>query len=64
DGNVWATGPGGVWVISPQATLLGIIAPPERPANAAFGENGQTLFMTARSGLYRIRVNARGLLPR
>ena len=60
-GNLWATGPGGVWIISPDGRHLGTIQPTEVPANVAFGDaDGRTLYMTARSGLYRIRVNVAG----
>ena len=59
-GNLWATGPGGVWVIAPDGTHLGTIKPNEVPANVAWGDaDRRTLYMTARTGLYRIRVNAR-----
>jgi gluconolactonase len=61
-GNVWATGPGGVWIFSPAGKLLGKIQPPEVPANLVFGDkDGKTLYMTARTGFYRIRVNVAGL---
>lgn len=60
DGNVFATGPGGVLVFSPEGRHLGTIAPAELPANTAFGGDGSTLYMTARSGLYRIATNTRG----
>ena len=60
-GNVWATGPGGVWVLSPEGVHLGTVKPAENPANAGFGEDGKTLFMTARTGLYRIRTEVSGL---
>ncbi|MEE2636812.1 MAG: SMP-30/gluconolactonase/LRE family protein [Acidobacteriota bacterium] len=56
DGNLFATGPGGVWVISPDGRHLGSIQPDEVPANAAWGDDGNTLYMTARTGLYRIRL--------
>jgi gluconolactonase len=63
-GNVWATGPGGILVISPQAKLLGVIAFPEIPANCAWGDpDGKTLYVTARTGLYRIRTNISGIRP-
>lgn len=61
-GNVFATGPGGVWVLAPDGTYLGIISPPERPANVGFGEDGRTLFMTARTGLYQIKLDTQGLV--
>ncbi len=63
-GNVWATGPGGILVISPQAKLLGMIAFPEVPANCAWGDaDGKTLYVTARTGLYRIKTNITGIRP-
>jgi len=63
-GNVWATGPGGILVISPQAKLLGVIVFPEVPANCAWGDaDGKTLYVTARTGLYRIKTNISGIRP-
>ena len=62
-GNLYATGPGGVLIISPQGKHLGTIQLPEVPANCAWGDDGRTLYMTARTGLYRIRLKARGVLP-
>lgn len=59
-GNVWGTGPGGIWVFSPDGRHLGSIQPTERPANLTFGgPDGMSLFMTAQTGLYRIRVQVR-----
>lgn len=60
DGNVFATGPGGVMVIAPDGRHLGTIAPAELPANTAFGGDGSTLYMTARTGLYRVATSTRG----
>ena len=62
-GNLFATGPGGVWVFSPEGTHLGTIQPDEVPANAAWGDDGGTLYMTARTGLYRIRLTTSGPIP-
>ena len=62
-GNIFATGPGGVWVFDPDGTHLGTIKPEEVPANVAWGEDGFTLYMTARTGLYRIRLNTSGEIP-
>jgi gluconolactonase len=63
-GNVYATGPGGVLVISPRGKHLGTIEVPEIPANCAWGEvDGKTLYITARSGVYRIRLNVSGIRP-
>jgi gluconolactonase len=62
EGNLYATGPGGVWVISPKGKHLGTIVLPEIPANCAWGDvDGKTLFMTARTGIYRVRVNVGGV---
>ena len=64
EGNVYATGPGGVWIFSPQGTHLGTIQPTEVPANCGWGDgDGKTLYMTARTGLYRIRLGIAGLRP-
>ncbi len=63
-GNLWATGPGGVWVITPDGRHLGTIKPSEVPANVAWGDaDRRALYMTARTGLYRIRVSVSGALP-
>lgn len=60
-GNLYVSGPGGIWILSSQGKHLGTISGPELPANFAFGdENGRTLYLTARTGLYRIRLNVPG----
>ena len=61
EGNLFVSAPGGIWVISPDAKLLGKIVTPERPANLAWGdEDAKTLYLTAHSSLYKIRVNTGG----
>ena len=62
-GNLWASGPGGIAVISPEGDLLGTVRLTEQPANAAFGNDGTTLYMTAQTGLYRVRTRVAGLMP-
>ena len=62
-GNLFATGPGGVWVLAPDGTHLGTIMADEVPANVAWGDDGRTLYMTARTGLYRIRLTTEGAIP-
>ena len=63
-GNLYCTGPGGIWVFSPQGKHLGTIAPPEVPANCHWGDpDAKTLYMTARTGLYRIKLNVKGIRP-
>jgi len=60
-GNLFVSAPGGVWILSPEARLLGKIVTPERPANMAWGdEDGKTLYLTAHSSLYKLRVNTGG----
>jgi gluconolactonase len=54
-GNVWVTGPGGVWVISPRGEHLGTVRLPERPANLTWGgPEWRTLYMAASTSVYRI----------
>jgi gluconolactonase len=63
-GNVYAAGPGGVLVISPQGKHLGTILIPEIVANCAWGDaDAKTLYVAARTGLYRIRLNVAGIKP-
>jgi gluconolactonase len=60
-GNVYSTGPGGIWIISPRGNHLGTILEPHRPANLGFGgSDGKTLYITSRPGLYRIRLKIPG----
>jgi gluconolactonase len=63
-GNLYCTGPGGIWVFSPMGEHLGTIGLPEVPANCAWGDvDGKTLYITARTSLYRIRFNIEGIRP-
>ena len=56
-GNIFASAPGGVWIISPEGKFLGMIVTPERPANMAWGgKDGKTLFLTAHTSLYKIEI--------
>ena len=62
EGHLYVTGATGVWVFEPDGTLLGVIVTPERPANCAWGdEDRQTLYITARTSLYRIRTKVPGV---
>ncbi|HSD26684.1 MAG TPA: SMP-30/gluconolactonase/LRE family protein [Vicinamibacteria bacterium] len=64
EGNVYVSAPGGVWIVSPEGRHLGTIHVEERPANFAWGDaDGRTLYMTARTGLYRIRLGVPGIRP-
>ena len=63
-GNIYATGPAGIMIFSPQAKLLGTIQLPEVPANLNWGDaDGKALYITARTSLYRIRLNVSGVRP-
>lgn len=63
NGNIYSTGPGGVWIISPEGKHLGTI--PVAAANLAFGDaDGKGLYFAARRDLYRLRVNVQGVSPR
>jgi gluconolactonase len=59
-GNMWTTGPGGVLVFTPEGRHLGTIKLPEQPANCAWGDDGSTLYITAETGLYRIKTSVTG----
>jgi len=60
-GNLFATGPGGVLVYSPDGTLLGRILTGVPTSNVAFGEDGSTLFITANHRVLRMRTLTRGV---
>jgi gluconolactonase len=63
-GNIYAAGPGGVWVLTPDGKHLGTIRPPENPANMAWGDaDAKTLYFTAVTGLYRLKLNVAGIRP-
>ncbi|MGH7341162.1 MAG: SMP-30/gluconolactonase/LRE family protein, partial [Candidatus Rokuibacteriota bacterium] len=63
-GNLYVSGPGGAWIISPEGKHLGTIKLPELPANFAWGDDdARTLYMTARTALYRIRLSVPGVRP-
>ncbi len=61
-GNIYCTGPGGLWVIDPNGQCMGRIVLPELPANVAWGdEDWRTLYITARSSVYRLRLAIPGI---
>jgi gluconolactonase len=60
-GNVYVSGPGGLWILSPDGRHLGTINGPEHIHNFAWGDaDGRTLYLTARTGLYRVRLRVGG----
>ncbi len=63
-GNVYSTGPGGLWILSSEGKQLGLIKGPEDPHNMAWGDDdGKTLYITALTGIYRIKLNIPGVRP-
>jgi gluconolactonase len=64
NGNVYCTGPGGLWIMSPEGKHLGTVLTPQRLTNLTFGDaDGKTLYMTDRTALFRIRLNVEGIRP-
>jgi gluconolactonase len=63
-GNVFCTGPGGVWICRADGARLGRIVLPELPANLAWGEDGTVLFFTARTSVYRLPTRTQGAVGR
>ena len=64
DGNLFVTGPLGVWVWDASGKHLGTIVMPEQPANLAWGDaDFRTLYITATTSVYRIKTNTRGFVP-
>jgi gluconolactonase len=59
-GNLYVSGPGGLWILSPEGKHLGTVIPPQHPHNMAWGDDGKTLYLCARTGLYRMRLNVKG----
>ncbi|MCP4428697.1 MAG: SMP-30/gluconolactonase/LRE family protein, partial [Chloroflexi bacterium] len=61
-GNLYSCGPGGIHIFNPSGERLGIIETPEFAANFVFGDDDlQTLYITATTSLYRMRVNIPGI---
>jgi gluconolactonase len=59
-GNIFGAGPGGVYVLSPEGTLLGWFDFGGNVGNVAWGEDGSTLFIAANAAIYRVRLSTRG----
>ncbi len=63
-GNLYVSGPGGLWVLSAGGKHLGTILAPRHPHNFAWGdEDGRTLYLCARNSLYRMRLDVPGIRP-
>jgi gluconolactonase len=61
DGNLWATGPGGVHIFAPDGTRLGRLDTGEATANTAWGDDGSTLYITADMYVCRVRTKTKGM---
>lgn len=62
DGRVWCTSKDGVRIIAPDGAHLGVVEPPQQPANCTFGgPRHKTLYMTCRSAVYKVQTNVAGL---
>lgn len=62
EGNLYTTGPGGLWIVAPDGTLLAHLRFPERTANCAWGDwDYRSLFVTASTSVYRLRTEIPGL---
>jgi gluconolactonase len=55
-GNLYVCGPGGIWVLSADGDHLGTLRLPEAPHNLAWGDDGRTLYVTAETSVYRLRL--------
>lgn len=60
-GNVWATGPGGVFVFGPDGKLLGTIVTNDKTGNCCFGDDGSYLYICANHHLIRIKTKVKGI---
>ena len=64
NGNLFVTGPKGIWVWDANGNHLGTIVMPEQPANLTWGDDGYgTLYITAITSVYRLKTKTRGFVP-
>jgi gluconolactonase len=62
DGNIYSTGPGGLWVWDAAENYLGLVVLPELPANLGWGDpDNRTMFVTARTSVYSLRIRSPGI---
>ena len=62
-GNLWATGPGGIFVFTPAGEQLGTIRTAVPTANLAWGDDGSTLYITSNTAVWRVKTKAKGKMP-
>jgi gluconolactonase len=64
NGNIFVTGPEGIWVWTPEGIHIGTIAMPEQPANLTWGDSDYgTLYITATKSVYKLRTMTKGFVP-
>lgn len=64
NGNLFVTGPGGIWVWDKEANHIGTIVVPTQPANLTWGDQDyRTLYITATTSVYKLRMKVRGFVP-
>jgi gluconolactonase len=64
DGHLYVCGPGGIWVLTAEGEHLGTLRLSESPHNLAWGDaDGRTLYVTALTSMYRIRLGIPGIRP-
>lgn len=64
EGNLYTTGPGGLWIVSPSGEVLAHLRLPEKSANCAWGDaDYRSLFITASTSVYRLRTLVPGIVP-
>jgi gluconolactonase len=64
DGRLYVCGPGGLWVLEPDGAVVGTLSLPEAPHNLAWGDDdGRTLYITAETSIYRLRLDVEGVRP-
>jgi len=62
-GNIWATGPGGIFIFTPTGEQLGTIVTGVPTANLAWGDDGSTLYITANHAVWRVNTKTKGKMP-
>ena len=62
-GNLWASSPGGIRIITPEGKVLGQIKLPEVAANLNWGDDGKTLYICASHSVYKLRTSTQGRMP-
>ena len=60
-GNIFGSGPGGIYVFSPDASLLGILETGVATSNCSWGDDGSVLYITANTAVYRIKLQTKGV---